>query len=50
MWNEEPDRIFMEIKKKLTSEPVLQAPRFDGTHFILTTDGSKYVLMRVDSL
>ena len=41
IWNTEHDKTFVEIKKRLVSEPVLQAPRFDGTHFILTTDGSK---------
>ena len=28
------------LKAKLVSEPVLSAPRYDGTPFILTTDGS----------
>jgi RNase H-like domain found in reverse transcriptase len=41
IWNTEHDKTFMEIKKRLVSELVLQAPWFDGTHFILTTDGSK---------
>jgi hypothetical protein len=41
IWSGEHDKTFVEIKRRLISEPVLQAPRFDGTHFILTTDGSK---------
>ncbi|KIK35567.1 hypothetical protein CY34DRAFT_28260, partial [Suillus luteus UH-Slu-Lm8-n1] len=30
---------FMELKKILVAEPVLKGPRFDGTPFIVTTDG-----------
>ncbi|TFK18538.1 hypothetical protein FA15DRAFT_564975, partial [Coprinopsis marcescibilis] len=40
-WQEEHTRAFMTHKMRLVSEPVLCAPRFDGTPFILTTDGSK---------
>ncbi|TFK16871.1 hypothetical protein FA15DRAFT_573996, partial [Coprinopsis marcescibilis] len=41
LWQEEHTRAFMTLKARLVSEPVLCAPRFDGTLFILTTDGSK---------
>ncbi|KAG2052987.1 hypothetical protein BDR06DRAFT_836672, partial [Suillus hirtellus] len=30
---------FMELKKILVSELVLKGPRFDGTSFVVTTDG-----------
>jgi hypothetical protein len=32
---------FITLKAQLISEPVLSAPVYDGTPFILTTDGSK---------
>jgi transposase InsO family protein len=39
VWKEEHTRAFLKLKQTLISEPVLVAPRFDGTPFILTTDG-----------
>jgi RNase H-like domain found in reverse transcriptase len=41
IWKPEHTKAFLDLKRKLVSEPVLQAPQFDGTPFILTTDGSK---------
>lgn len=38
-WGEKEDRAFVRMKGLLTSEPVLREPRFDGTNFVLTTDG-----------
>ncbi|KAG1851164.1 hypothetical protein F4604DRAFT_1510173, partial [Suillus subluteus] len=32
---------FMALKQILVSEPVLKGPHFDGTPFIVTTDGCK---------
>lgn len=40
-WKEEHTRAFMALKARLVAEPVLRAPQFDGTPFILTTDGCK---------
>ena len=40
-WKAEHTATFMNLKARLVSEPVLMAPRFDGTHFILTTDACK---------
>ena len=40
-WKDEHTATFMNLKARLVSEPVLTAPRFDGTHFILTTDACK---------
>lgn len=38
-WKEEHARAFLALKKLLTSEPVLRRPMWDGTHFIVTSDG-----------
>jgi hypothetical protein len=40
-WTAEHTKTFMALKARLISEPVLSAPVYDGTPFILTTDGSK---------
>jgi len=40
-WKTEHTATFVNLKAWLVSEPVLTAPRFDGTHFILTTDTCK---------
>ena len=40
-WKEEHTATFVNLKARLVSEPVLTAPRFDGTQFILTTDVCK---------
>ncbi|VDC01729.1 unnamed protein product [Peniophora sp. CBMAI 1063] len=40
-WKDVHTRTFIQLKGILTSEPVLRAPRWDGTPFIVTTDGSK---------
>lgn len=41
IWTTEHDKIFMEIKQQLVSEPVLKSPLFDGTPFTITTNGYK---------
>ncbi|KAH7919479.1 hypothetical protein BV22DRAFT_986338, partial [Leucogyrophana mollusca] len=38
-WTEEHTKAFLELKVALTSGPVLQAPQYDGSNFVLTTDG-----------
>ena len=40
-WTEEHTATFVALKAWLVSEPMLTAPRFDRTHFILTTDACK---------
>ncbi|KZV63790.1 hypothetical protein PENSPDRAFT_589373 [Peniophora sp. CONT] len=40
-WTDTHTRAFMKLKGVLTSDPVLCAPRWDGTPFIVTTDGCK---------
>jgi hypothetical protein len=42
LWEKEHDRAFLRLKVALTSEPVLKGPKYDGTPFIVTTDGCKY--------
>src|ERR1700678_1765551 len=40
-WTADHTKTFMALKARLISEPVLSVPVYDGTPFILTTDGSK---------
>ena len=42
LWKEEHDLAFLRLKVALISEPVLKGPKYDGTPFIVTTDGCKY--------
>lgn len=42
LWKREHDHAFLRLKIALTSEPVLKGPKYDGTPFIVTTDGCKY--------
>lgn len=41
IWKADHMKTFLALKARLISEPVLSAPVYDGTPFILTTDGSK---------
>ena len=38
-WTDAHTKAFLLLKAKMTSEPVLQGPKWDGTPFIITTDG-----------
>ncbi|EMD37975.1 hypothetical protein CERSUDRAFT_37924, partial [Gelatoporia subvermispora B] len=38
-WTPQHTNTFLELKRILTSEPVLRCPKWDGTPFIVTTDG-----------
>jgi hypothetical protein len=42
LWGKEHDHAFLRLKVALVSEPVLKGPRYDGTPFVVTTDGCKY--------
>jgi hypothetical protein len=42
LWKEEHEKAFLGLKIALTNEPVLKGPKFDGTPFVVTTDGCKY--------
>ncbi|KIJ19345.1 hypothetical protein PAXINDRAFT_69609, partial [Paxillus involutus ATCC 200175] len=41
LWREEHTQVFLALKLVLLLEPILKAPQFDGTPFIVTSDGSK---------
>ena len=40
-WSELHAKAFLNLKAELTAEPVLRGPKWDGTPFIITTDGSQ---------
>ena len=40
-WKTRHTEAFLKLKAIMTSEPVLRGPRWDGTPFIVTSDGSK---------
>ena len=40
-WTEAHTKAFLGLKATMTSEPVLKGPKWDGTPFIVTTDGCK---------
>ena len=40
-WTEEHTKAFIGLKAEMTAEPVLRGPRWDGSPFIITTDGSQ---------
>ena len=40
-WTAKHTGAFLKLKAIMTSEPVLRGPRWDGTPFIVTSDGSK---------
>jgi len=42
LWKAEHDKAFLQLKIALTNEPALKGPKYDGTPFIVTTDGCKY--------
>jgi hypothetical protein len=41
LWKPENTQAFLRLKVALTSEPVLKGPKFDGSPFIVTSDGCK---------
>jgi hypothetical protein len=42
LWGREHDQAFLRLKVALINEPVLKGPKYDGTPFVVTTDGCKY--------
>ncbi|KAG2059287.1 hypothetical protein BDR06DRAFT_852957, partial [Suillus hirtellus] len=38
-WTEEHTNTFLDLKAAITARPVLQAPRYDSSIFIVTSDG-----------
>ena len=41
IWDQSHTKTFLALKAHLVLEPILSAPHYDGTPFILTTDGCK---------
>ena len=41
VWSAEHDKTFTHLKAVITTEPVLKGLRWDGTPFVVTTDGCK---------
>lgn len=41
-WTPAHTKAFLRLKIILTSEPVLKGPKYDGTPFVVTTDGCKF--------
>ena len=40
-WTDAHTKAFLNLKAEMTAEPVLRGPKWDGTPFIITTDGSQ---------
>jgi hypothetical protein len=40
-WTDTHTKAFLNLKAEMTAEPVLRGPKWDGTPFIITTDGSQ---------
>ena len=40
VWTDKHTESFLKLKALLTNEPVLKGPKFDGTTFVVTSDGS----------
>ncbi|KAG2738197.1 hypothetical protein P692DRAFT_201667093, partial [Suillus brevipes Sb2] len=38
-WTEQHTKAFLDLKAALVSKPILQAPRYDGSNFVVTSDG-----------
>ena len=41
IWTDEHTKAFLDLKAEMISEPVLRGPKWDGSPFIITTDGSQ---------
>src|SRR6267154_4233092 len=46
-WTEEHTKTFLDLKAALVSRPILQAPRYDGSPFVVTSDGCQEGLAAV---
>ena len=40
-WMDKHTKAFLNLKAEMTAEPILRGLRWDGTPFIITTDGSQ---------
>ncbi|KAG2063865.1 hypothetical protein BDR04DRAFT_970105, partial [Suillus decipiens] len=39
LWTTNHTAAFLDLKTDLVSRPILQAPRYDGSNFVVTSDG-----------
>ncbi|KIK32386.1 hypothetical protein CY34DRAFT_101609, partial [Suillus luteus UH-Slu-Lm8-n1] len=39
LWAEKHTRAFLDLKAVPVSKPILQAPQYDGSNFVVTSDG-----------
>ena len=46
-WTEEHTKAFIDLKAALVSRPILQAPKYDGSPFVVTSDGCQEGLAAV---
>ncbi|KIK41125.1 hypothetical protein CY34DRAFT_35444, partial [Suillus luteus UH-Slu-Lm8-n1] len=46
-WEAKHTTAFLDLKAALVSRPILQAPRYDGSNFVVTSDGCQEGLAAV---
>jgi hypothetical protein len=46
-WNQEHTKAFLDLKAALVTRPILQAPKYDGSPFVVTSDGCQEGLAAV---
>ncbi|KAG2743046.1 hypothetical protein P692DRAFT_201664038, partial [Suillus brevipes Sb2] len=46
-WKQEHTKAFLDLKTTLVSRPVPQAPKYDGSPFVVTSDGCQEGLAAV---
>ncbi|KAG2748792.1 hypothetical protein P692DRAFT_20643977, partial [Suillus brevipes Sb2] len=39
LWEEKHTKALLDLKAALVSKPILQAPKYDGSNFVVTSDG-----------
>ncbi|KAG2063694.1 hypothetical protein BDR04DRAFT_956113, partial [Suillus decipiens] len=39
LWVEQHTKAFLDLKVALVSKPILQAPRYDSSNFVVTSNG-----------
>ena len=40
-WTDTHTKVFLNLKAEMMAEPVLRGPKWDGTPFVIATDGSQ---------
>ncbi|KAG2068841.1 hypothetical protein BDR04DRAFT_1023538, partial [Suillus decipiens] len=46
-WGSEHNKAFLDLKTSLVSRPILQAPHYDSSPFVVTSDGCQEGLAAV---